>query len=501
MQMGRRSARGKRPQQQRQGQATSPTVQLQQQQPPSQPHSSRQTQPASSISSFAGDAANVSQDGDVEMEQVEEEQPIVQHAAIGQAHPIVQHAGPPHLSLASGHPPLHPQSVASSGYASSASARRPPQPSHAAPAGGLDESAEDSELNESADSDTSGFAAARRGAAAGAAPHQPAASRQPLGTRQPTGTGRHQHPQQQQQLQVHVDEDATFALLQNALGGGSSAVPSQQQQQSAAPFRNSGSVAAAAAGGGLKNRVSGDENEKPSAATAAAAAAGSGGIMMRNSGSSSSLVGDENGPGSSGSSLTSSPFSRLLSDKEIVYVGGRPYLKLDMIGKGGSSRVYRVLGEDMVAYALKRVRLSRMDAASVATYTNEINLLRRLNAAGGETARHIIRLVDAEVTYESRCIHIVMEYGQIDLNKLLAGGPVGAPAGNTAASALPFSRALRSSAASSAASSPAGSSSSSAAAASVVRPCVDENLLRLVWQQMLHAVHAIHEVSFGAKTL
>jgi serine/threonine protein kinase len=132
--------------------------------------------------------------------------------------------------------------------------------------------------------------------------------------------------------------------------------------------------------------------------------------------------------------------------REIVSVGGHKYLKLDCIGKGGSSRVYRVLGEDMQTYAMKRVRLNRMDASSISSYSNEIALLKKLSGH-----RHIIRLVAAEVSYESKCIHMVMEYGQCDLNKMLSderekGGGA-----------------------------------------------IDPNVLRLVWQQMLVAVQTIHE--------
>ena len=203
-------------------------------------------------------------------------------------------------------------------------------------------------------------------------------------------------------------------------------------------------------------------------------------------------------PAATAAADAGNPFGALVASREVVAVGGRPYLKLECIGKGGSSRVYRVLGPDTLVYALKRVRLARMDAASVATYTNEIALLRRLNggdgggggargAGGGGAGRHIIKLVDAEVDYAARCIHIVMEYGQIDLNRLLVlerervereQGPsgIGAPLVGVAE--------------------PQGAAPAAAAAsaggAGVVRPCVDENTLRLVWQQMLTAVHAIH---------
>jgi serine/threonine protein kinase len=180
-----------------------------------------------------------------------------------------------------------------------------------------------------------------------------------------------------------------------------------------------------------------------------------------------------------GGSAGATPFDGLTASHEVVSVGGRQYLKLDCIGKGGSSRVYRVLAADMAVYALKRVRLSRMDAASVATYTNEIALLRRLSGA-----RHIIRLVDAEVAYESRCIHMVMEYGQCDLNALLQQERERCEA---AAAAAAEAEAAAASAAS--ASAPA----SSALPPSSGLPFIDENVLRLVWQQMLQAVQTIHD--------
>jgi serine/threonine-protein kinase TTK/MPS1 len=140
-------------------------------------------------------------------------------------------------------------------------------------------------------------------------------------------------------------------------------------------------------------------------------------------------------------------FEKLLGDSEVISVGGRAYLRLACIGRGGSSRVYRVLGEDLGVYALKRVRLSRMEPNAVATYRNEIALLRML--AG---SRHIVSLIDAEVDHEACCIHMVMELGQSDL-----------------ASALAAERDAT------------GSATSR-----------DDNRVRLVWAQMLAAVNTIH---------
>ena len=54
------------------------------------------------------------------------------------------------------------------------------------------------------------------------------------------------------------------------------------------------------------------------------------------------------------------------------------------------------------------------DRATLESYSNEISLLRRL--AGH---RHIIRLVEADFDAATRCLHVVMECGQTDLNRLL----------------------------------------------------------------------------------
>ncbi|KAI0035205.1 kinase-like domain-containing protein [Vararia minispora EC-137] len=88
------------------------------------------------------------------------------------------------------------------------------------------------------------------------------------------------------------------------------------------------------------------------------------------------------------------------------------------MGKGGSSRVYRVLSQDSELFAIKRVALDKNDPDTMASYMNEISLLKRLN--GNE---RIIRLIDSEVQNNNRgrqnFLYLVMECGEIDLAKLL----------------------------------------------------------------------------------
>jgi serine/threonine protein kinase len=133
-----------------------------------------------------------------------------------------------------------------------------------------------------------------------------------------------------------------------------------------------------------------------------------------------------------------------VDDKKIITVNGKPYLKLEEIGRGGSSKVFKVLGTDSQMYALKRIDITGDSAETIESYTNEIALLEQLKGS-----RHIIQLIDSEVDLDKKAIHVVMEKGEIDLNQML--------------------QKLR------------------------TEGNLNENFVRVTWQQMLQAVDAIHE--------
>ena len=83
-----------------------------------------------------------------------------------------------------------------------------------------------------------------------------------------------------------------------------------------------------------------------------------------------------------------------------------------MLGKGGSSRVFRVVNSANEIYAIKRVALDKTDDETLAGYMNEIALLKRL-----EGNSRIIRLIDSEVRNgqsggEGQLL-LVMECGEI----------------------------------------------------------------------------------------
>ncbi|QRV77989.1 Serine/threonine-protein kinase [Ceratobasidium sp. AG-Ba] len=92
------------------------------------------------------------------------------------------------------------------------------------------------------------------------------------------------------------------------------------------------------------------------------------------------------------------------------------YTVIDCIGRGGSSKVYKVISPANKVYALKRVRLdSKVDEETMRGYVNEMQLLKRLD--GNE---RIIKLIDSQAHGKgNRYLMMVMELGEIDLAKLL----------------------------------------------------------------------------------
>ena len=94
---------------------------------------------------------------------------------------------------------------------------------------------------------------------------------------------------------------------------------------------------------------------------------------------------------------------------------GVKYLKLECVGQGGTCKVYKVLCPKRKTYALKRIQ-SRQGARrrrSRGSWTRSVCC----RACAGE--HNIIQLVDAEVCKSEGLIYVVLEYGEIDLARLL----------------------------------------------------------------------------------
>ncbi|KAJ2776266.1 Dual-specificity kinase, spindle pole body (SPB) duplication and spindle checkpoint function, partial [Coemansia javaensis] len=127
----------------------------------------------------------------------------------------------------------------------------------------------------------------------------------------------------------------------------------------------------------------------------------------------------------------------------LLSVNGRPYQKISITGRGGSSKVYKAMSAKHEIFAIKRVSFSRADVQTIEGYMNEIVLLRKF-----EGNPYIIQLFDAEINKERGLLHMVMEFGETDLASVLKRSG-GAPLGM--------------------------------------------NTVRLYWEQMLRAVQTIHE--------
>lgn len=145
-------------------------------------------------------------------------------------------------------------------------------------------------------------------------------------------------------------------------------------------------------------------------------------------------------------------------------VNGRRYMKLDQIGRGGSSKVYRVVSPNWTTYALKYVPLKNTDTVTEESYLNEIDLLKKLSHHD-----NIIRLVDSEV--RTGGIFLLLEFAELDLDRMLRAQQqrnrtILAEAAKENGPMMP---------------------------SNLLPSCVCLNSVRLFWQQMLEAVHTIHE--------
>lgn len=98
-------------------------------------------------------------------------------------------------------------------------------------------------------------------------------------------------------------------------------------------------------------------------------------------------------------------------------VNGKPYARAGILGKGGSSRVYRVLDEKNNLFAIKKVDISKNDAESRASFINEIHLLEKLRGK-----EQIIRLVDSEVNDGKKVLLMVRSLARQGIVFAVQGG-------------------------------------------------------------------------------
>ena len=91
----------------------------------------------------------------------------------------------------------------------------------------------------------------------------------------------------------------------------------------------------------------------------------------------------------------------------------RAYTRLSTLGKGGSSKVYKVISpQTNKIFALKKVSFGKADQSAIAGYKNEIRLLNRMaereKDTGGES--RCIRLFDWQSCDDKGYLLMVSSY-------------------------------------------------------------------------------------------
>ena len=96
----------------------------------------------------------------------------------------------------------------------------------------------------------------------------------------------------------------------------------------------------------------------------------------------------------------------------IILVNDTEYEKVELLGRGGSSKVYKVKGPSNKVYALKRVAFDEFDESSINGFKGEISLLEKL-----KNKERVVQLFDYEMS--SGVLYLIMECGDYDLSYVL----------------------------------------------------------------------------------
>lgn len=100
--------------------------------------------------------------------------------------------------------------------------------------------------------------------------------------------------------------------------------------------------------------------------------------------------------------------------RNYISVNQKIFTRMDCIGRGGSSKVYRVMAENYKVFALKRVSLEDQDELAIRGFKGEIDLLQKL-----QNIDRVVRLFDWEINEAKQTLSVLMEMGESDLNRVL----------------------------------------------------------------------------------
>ncbi|KAK6874925.1 Serine/threonine-protein kinase MPS1 [Candida tropicalis] len=114
---------------------------------------------------------------------------------------------------------------------------------------------------------------------------------------------------------------------------------------------------------------------------------------------------------SASSTIMASDRPQSSRNRRALVINGKQYEKFELLGKGGSSKVYRVkLLSNNCFYALKKVTLDNHE--DINGFQGEIALLQKLRSC-----TRVVKLIDHAVTETS--IYLIMEKGDLDLAEVL----------------------------------------------------------------------------------
>lgn len=100
-------------------------------------------------------------------------------------------------------------------------------------------------------------------------------------------------------------------------------------------------------------------------------------------------------------------------DKRKITINNKQYVRLEKLGRGGSSVVYKVQAAGAKdVYAVKKVIFDDVDESVIKGFKGEIDLLMRL-----KHENRVVELMDYEM--RSTQVYVVMECGEIDLAHIL----------------------------------------------------------------------------------
>ncbi|AFP65309.1 spindle checkpoint protein kinase (nucleomorph) [Chroomonas mesostigmatica CCMP1168] len=97
-----------------------------------------------------------------------------------------------------------------------------------------------------------------------------------------------------------------------------------------------------------------------------------------------------------------------------IFVSGIKYAKIGLIGKGGNSKVYKIIDPNNRVFALKKTKIKKYSLENLHGSINEISILKTLNDQAG-----IIKIKNVDILLQKGIIYIVLEYGVCDLEHII----------------------------------------------------------------------------------